>query len=233
MKNLSTFEKKLNLKFKNKDLFYQALIHRSYLNEHPTLKLGHNERLEFLGDAVLDLVVAEQLYQDFPHFSEGEMTRPRAALVCRNALSRMAKAIGLGDYLYLGKGEEAGGGRRNPANLAGAMEAVIAAIFLDRGLAVAGDFVLNLLDEEITKIISRGTAVDYKSRLQEIMQSSRQLTPAYRVVDAVGPDHDRRFTVEVTDGDTVLGRGSGRSKKLAEMDAARSALERLSAGFTP
>jgi len=155
------------------------------------------------------------------------MTKLRSALVCQDALARLARAIKLGGYLYLGKGEEASGGRRKPANLARALEAVIAAVFLDQGSAIARDFILNLLGEEITKVISQGARVDYKSRLQEIMQSRQQLTPVYRLVEAVGPDHNRRFTVEVMVGDTMLGRGLGKSKKLAEMAAARSALERL------
>jgi len=192
-----------------------------------------NERLEFLGDAVLGLVVAEKLYQDFPQFSEGEMTKLRTVLVRRETLARVARAIGLGDYLYLGKGEEASGGRRKPSNLAGALEAVIAAVFLDQGLPITRDFILRLFSEELERVVSRGVEVDYKSQLQELVQARQQPPPAYQVVEAVGPAHDRWFTVEVKIGDAVLGRGSGKSKKMAETEAACSALQRLSTNFTP
>ena len=232
MADLALLQQTLGILFSNLSLLEQALVHSSYINENPGLALASNERLEFLGDAVLDLVVAEQLYQDFPHFSEGEMTRLRAALVCRNTLSRMAKAIGLGDYLYLGKGEETSGGRRKPANLAGAFEAVIAAIFLDRDLATTRDCILRLINPELQKITSRRTIADYKSQLQELIQSRQQLTPTYHVIEISGPDHAREFTVEARIGDTVLGKGSGRNKKAAETEAARLALERLSTNFT-
>ena len=230
MADLTTLQQVLGVSLTDQSLLEQALVHSSYVNENPGFV--SNERLEFLGDAILGFVVAEKLYRDLPELSEGEMTKFRSALVCRNTLSRVARATKLGDYLYLGKGEEASGGRRKPANLAGALEAVIAAIFLDQSSIIARDFILNLLDEELNKVISQGMGVDYKSRLQEILQFRQQLTPAYRLVEAVGPDHDRRFTVEVIAGDTVLGRGSGKSKKLAEMEAARSALEQLSVDFT-
>ena len=160
------------------------------------------------------------------------MTKLRSALVRRDTLARMARAAQLGDFLYLGKGEEASGGRGKTANLAGALEAVIAATFLDQGEATTRNLILGLLGEELAGVVSQGIAVDYKSRLQELTQSKYQSTPAYRLVEAMGPDHDKRFTVEVMAGDKVLGRGTGKSKKLAEAEAARSALERLSTGFT-
>jgi len=217
----------LGVYFNNPSLLEQALVHSSYINENLDLAPTSNERLEFLGDAVLGLVVAEKLYQDLPDSTEGEMTKLRAALVRRDALARAARAIRLGDYLYLGKGEEASGGRRKPVNLAGALEAVIAAIFLDQGSATAKNFILRLFNKELQKVVSQGAGVDYKSQLQELIQAREQQTPAYYVIEAKGPDHDRRFTVEVRAGDTVLGRGSGKSKKEAETEAARSALERL------
>jgi len=222
----------MGVSFNDSSLLEQALVHSSYINENPSLAPTSNERLEFLGDAVLGLIVAERLYQDFPHSDEGEMTRLRAALVRRDTLARMARAIRLGDYLYLGKGEEASGGRRKTANLAGALEAVIAAIFLDQGSAITRDFILRLLNTELQKIASQGAGVDYKSQLQELIQAREQQAPGYHVVEAIGPDHDKRFTVEVRVGDTVLGRGSGKSKKAAETEAARSALEQLSTDFT-
>jgi ribonuclease-3 len=231
--DLAKLQPSLGVSFSDLSLLERALVHSSYINENPGFALASNERLEFLGDAVLDLIVAEKLYRDFPQFSEGEMTRLRAAVVRRETLARMARAIRLGDYLYLGKGEEASGGRRKPTNLAGALEAVIAAIFLDQGLTATKDFILRLFNEELERVVSRGAWVDYKSRLQELTQAKQQPTPVYQLVEAVGPAHDRRFTVEVKIGDTVLGTGSGKSKKIAETEAACSALQRLSTNFTP
>ncbi len=232
MADLAALQQTLGVSFNDASLLGQALVHSSYINENPGFALTSNERLEFLGDAVLGLIVAEKLYQDFPHLTEGEMTKLRAALVRRDTLARMARAIGLGDHLYLGKGEEASGGQDKPVNLAGAMEAVIAAIFLDRGLSTAGDFILKLLDIELQKAVSQGVEIDYKSELQELTQAREQQIPTYHVIEATGPDHDKRFTVEVRLGGTVLGRSSGKSKKAAESEAARSALEKLSNSFT-
>ena len=232
MADLDALQQTLGISFNDLSLLEGALVHSSYINENPSLAPASNERLEFLGDAVLGLIVAERLYQDFPHADEGEMTRLRAALIRRDTLARMARAIGLGDYLYLGKGEEASGGRRKPANLAGALEAVIAAIFLNQGSAITKDFILRLLNPELQKAVSQGAGVDHKSRLQELIQAKEQQTPVYRVVEAIGPDHDKWFTVEVMVGDTVLGRGSGKGKKAAETEAARSALKQLSTNFT-
>ena len=232
MADLAVLQQTLGISFNDPSLLEQALVHSSYVNENPGIAPASNERLEFLGDAVLGLVVAEKLYQDFPHSAEGEMTRLRAGLVRRDTLARVAKTIGLGDYLYLGRGEEASGGRRKPANLAGALEAMIAAVFLDQGLIAARDFTLRLFDEELQKVASLGGRVDYKSQLQELIQAREQQAPAYQLVEAMGPDHNRRFIIEVRAGDTVLGKGSGKSKKAAETEAARAALAQLSTSFT-
>lgn len=226
MPDFAALQQTLRVSFNNSSLLEQALVHSSYINENPSFALTSNERLEFLGDAVLSLIVAEKLYQDFPHFNEGEMTKLRAALVRRDTLARMARAISLGDYLYLGKGEEANGGRRKPANLAAALEAVIAAIFLDQGSSVTQDFILSLLATELESMVSQDAGIDYKSALQELIQSQEQQTPSYHVVATVGPDHDRTFTVEVRLGEAVLGTGSGKSKKTAETEAAHSALKK-------
>jgi ribonuclease-3 len=145
----------------------------------------------------------------------------------------MARAISLGNYLYLGRGEEASGGQHKPANLASALEAIIAAIFLDQGLAITRDFVLKAVSQELDKVLIRGAEADYKSQLQELIQARQQEKPTYKVIAVAGPDHDRTFTVEVRVGDNVLGRGSGKSKKAAEAEAARSALAQLSTNFTP
>lgn len=227
MADLAALQEILGVPFKDPSMLEQALVHSSYVNENPGLALTSNERLEFLGDAVLGSVIAEKLYHDLPSFTEGEMTKLRATLVCRDTLAQAARAIRLGDYLYLGKGEEASGGQHKPVNLAGALEAMIAAIYLDQGAATAKDFILRLFNKELQKVVSQGAEVNYKSQLQELIQAREQQTPAYHVIEATGPDHDRRFTVEVRVGDTVLGRGSGRSKKEAETEAARSALERI------
>lgn len=229
---LSALQQILGISFNDPSLLEQAMVHSSYINENPDFASVSNERLEFLGDAVLGSVITEKLYLDYPQFSEGEMTKLRSALVSRETLARIARNISLGNYLYLGKGEEASGGRNKLTNLAGALEAVIAAVFLDRGSAITRDFVLRLLSKELQKVVSQGVKTDYKSQLQELIQSKQQQTPTYYLVEAVGPVHDRRFTVEVRVGNTVLGRGSSKSKKAAETEAACSALEHLQNNFT-
>jgi len=230
--DLAALQQTLGISFNDTSLLEQALVHSSYINENPGFTLASNERLEFLGDAVLGQAVAEKLYQDFPHFTEGEMTKLRAALVRRDTLAHTARAIGLGDHLYLGKGEEASGGRHKPANLAAAMEAVIAAIFLDRGSSATQEFILRLLDTELENAVRKRIGADYKSELQELIQAKEQQIPTYHLVEATGPDHSKTFIVEVRLGEAVLGKGSGKSKKVAETEAARLALERLSTSFT-
>lgn len=229
---IATLERAIGVSFNKPVLLKQALVHSSYANENPDLAPASNERMEFLGDAVLGQVVAGKLYRDFPHLSEGEMTKLRAVLVRRDTLARIAGAIGLGNHLLLGKGEEASGGRDKPANLSCALEAVIAAIFLDQDSATTQECILRLFATELQKAVSLRKGIDYKSELQEIIQARKQEAPTYHVIEATGPDHDKRFTVEVTVGDNVLGRGSGKSKKLAEIEAAHSALKQLSANFT-
>jgi ribonuclease-3 len=230
--DLAALQKTLGIRFNDPSLLEQALVHTSYVNENVGITTS-NERLEFLGDAVLGFIIAGELYQRLPQSTEGDMTELRSSLVRGDALSRLAEAISLGDYLYLGKGEEASGGRLKPANLAGAMEAVIAAIFLDQGPNATRDFILKLMDKELNKILSQGIEPDYKSQLQELIQARHQQTPTYQVIEETGPDHDRMFSVEVRVGGTVLGRGSGKSKKSAEEEAARSALDQLPTDFTP
>lgn len=232
MSDIAVLQEVLGVSFNHLSLLEQSVVHSSYINENPGFIAGSNERLEFLGDAVLSFIIAERLYQEYPDFTEGEMTKARSGIVCRDTLARIAGSVGLGDYFYLGKGEEASGGRNKPANLEGAMEAVIAAIFLDSGLDITRDFVVKYFRKEIQKAINQGVDSDYKSRLQEILQSNRQLAPTYRLIEAVGPDHAKIFTVEVLAGDEVLGKGSGGSKKMAENEAARSALEQFFANFT-
>jgi ribonuclease-3 len=230
--DIAVLQKTLGVIFKQPALLERALVHSSCVNENPSLFPVPNERLEFLGDAVLDFIVAARLYREFADMPEGEMTRLRAALVRRETLARIARDIGLGDFLYLGKGEESSGGRDKAPNLAGALEAVIAAVFLDRGLAVTDRMVVRLLGEEWSKVINRDTGIDYKSRLQELAQSRYQLAPIYRLAAETGPAHEKSFTVEVLVERQVMGRGTGRSKKLAETAAARAALEKLAPTFT-
>ncbi|MFC1949012.1 ribonuclease III [Chloroflexota bacterium] len=232
MSDLAALQKNLGVIFKDASLLEQALTHSSYINENPGSALPSNERLEFLGDAVLGLIVSEKLYRDYPHLTEGGMTKLRSALVRQETLARIARIIGLGDYLYMGRGEEASGGRQKPANLACALEAVIAAIFKDRGQSGAMEFILKSFNAELEKAVNQGMRTDYKSELQELTQSREQQAPAYHLIEATGPDHGKIFTVEVRLGKTVLGRGSGKSKKAAETEAARTALERLSTSFT-
>lgn len=227
MADFDTLQSVLGVQFEDVSLLKQALVHRSYLNENPGFELASNERLEFLGDALVGLVVANKLYRQFPELQEGELTRLRSNLVRKETLAHLAVSLGLGDYLYLGKGEELSGGRERESNLARGFEAVVGAIFVDRGFAEARDFVLRKLGEELERVIWDESAVDYKSALQQFTQSKLQLTPIYRTMSEVGPHHEREFTVEVLVGGKVIGRGEGRSKQVAEKEAAHAALESL------
>jgi ribonuclease-3 len=220
-------QKILGVPFQQQELLTQALTHSSYANENPGTAPASNERLEFLGDAILGLIVAENLFLDFPAMAEGEMTRLRSILVKQETLARVAESIDLGDYLFLGKGEESSGGREKPANLARALEALIAAVYLDHGFPVTEQFVLEILDAELLRTLYQGTIIDYKSQLQEMLQAKAQQTPVYVLIETSGPDHDKKFTVEVKLGNDVLAAGIGRSKKKAETEAARIALEKL------
>ena len=217
----------LGVVFEDVTHLQQSLVHRSFLNEVDDRPLSSNERLEFLGDALLGHVVAERLYCEFPDFSEGDLTKVRSALVRTETLARIARSLNLGDYLYLGKGEAESGGRRRQRNLACALEAVIGAVLVDQGFNVAREFVLRILANELERATEEKLGKDPKSRLQEVVQAEQRLTPVYRTDDATGPDHDRIFVVDVFAGETFLGRGSGRSKRAAEQEAARAALKTL------
>ena len=232
MSDLNVLQNTIGVTFKDISLLEQALVHSSYKNENPQITYTSNERLEFLGDAVVGLIIADILYRDHPDFSEGQMTKLRASLVRRETLAGIARDINLGDHLYLGKGEELSGGRNKQANLASAMEALIAAVFLDRGITGARKFIHRTFKTALKKSVNASTIKDYKSELQELLQSVRQQTPTYHVVRTTGPDHGKIFTVEVRLNNTVLGQGSGKSKKAAEAEAARLALKNLPAHFT-
>ncbi len=232
MPDIAEFQKILGVSFKKPALLEQALVHSSYINENPAYTLGHNERLEFLGDAVLNFIVADKLYREFPDLSEGRMTRLRAVLVRGDTLAKIARNIRLGDFLFMGKGEEASGGRNKAPNLAGALEAVIAAVYLDLGVRAATKLVHGLLAEDWQKLTSLEADIDYKSKLQEFTQSKYRSTPVYRLVSETGPDHNKVFRIKVIVNDKALAVAKGKSKKLAETEAARLALQKLTDDFT-
>ena len=220
-------QKNLGISFRQESLLEQAFAHLSYLNENPDFARPSNERLEFLGDAILNFIVAEKLYEEFPKIPEGELTEIRASLVCRDTLAELASSLKLGDCLLLGRGEEANGGRMKASNLANAMEALIGALYLDQGLARARRFILRQLKPELKKIKAGKKTPNYKALVQEFIQGQRRPTPVYRLVEATGPDHSKQFTVEILVEGEALGRGTGKSKKTAESQAARVAWEKL------
>ena len=223
----SDFEAVSGLMFADHSLLQRALTHRSYLNEHPEFALEDNERLEFLGDAVLDFFIGEYLYHRFPEMREGRLTSLRAALVCEETLARFARQLNLGDYLLMGHGEVESGGRERPAVLCAAFEALIGALYLDQGMKAVSEFVLRLVEPEAARILAYDLDKDPKSLLQELSQGEMQLTPTYRTMAVRGPDHAREFTVEALIGGRVYGRGVGRSKRAAAQEAARQALRTL------
>lgn len=221
-------EKILGLSFRDRDLLRQALAHRSYLNEQDGSSLDSYERMEFLGDAVLELVVSNELYQRLPHLNEGELTKARAALVCRESLSQLAQTLSLGEFLLLGKGEEAAGGRQRESLLAAVFEAVVAAIYLDQGYDQARRFILSTLTEQLDEVCRRGAPPENpKSQLQEYFQGLGRPSPRYRLVSAEGPDHSPVFTIEAVVEDQVVGTGQGGKKAEAERSAALDALGRV------
>lgn len=222
MSKIGTLEEKIGYKFKNKNLIEQALSHSSYANERKQPG-GSNERLEFLGDSVLSIVVSDFLYKNL-NVAEGELTKMRASLVCEKSLHIFAKQINLGDYLHLGKGEENTGGRERPSILADAFEAVIAAIYLDGGMEAAARHILHFMPEDIHHFVKPAFS-DFKTVLQEIVQKNPEEKVEYVLIGEEGPDHNKRFVVEVRLNSQVIGKGSGRSKKEAEQLAAKEALE--------
>lgn len=213
--------------FKNPHLKQAAFIHRSYLNENPKSKLVSNERLEFLGDAVLSFLVSEYLYKKFTFYKEGELTSVRSALVRTESLAAMAKSLDLGKHLKLSRGEEDGGGRDNPSILANTAEALIGALYLDQGLKAVKLFLEQNLLSGLEQIIKTEAYRDAKSTLQEIMQERKQISPSYKLLKSEGPDHDKVFEIGVFLGNQLLGTGKGKSKQKAEQEAARVALENL------
>ncbi len=226
-KNLKKLEKILKISFTDQGLLKQALIHRSYLNESGKKDLNSNERLEFLGDAVLELWTTKELFDNFPNLPEGILTNIRAAVVCTVSLAEEARKIGLGGYLFLSKGEEKTGGRSNPSLLANTYEAVIGAIYLDQGWKKTSDFLKQKLEDKLMRLGREGDIKDAKTLLQEMVQDKLKITPTYEVLNQTGPDHNKTFTAGVFFDDRKIAVGKGKSKRLAEESAAQSALTKL------
>jgi len=224
---LNKFSAKLSVQFTNINLLHQALTHTSYANECKSSIIMHNERLEFLGDAVLDLVVSKYLFCQLPNLPEGELTKARAVVVCEPALARCGARLGIGEYLFLGKGEASSGGRERTSIIADAFEAIIGAIYLDSGFDHAAAFVLAQLKTDLL-VVERGEYVkDYKTLLQEVVQKNNDSKILYEIIEESGPDHHKMFKVAVVVNAKQLGIGLGRSKKEAEQLAANQALIKL------
>lgn len=223
--DFAELEKKIGFKFINTDLIKQAFTHRSYINENRDSVLGHNERLEFLGDAVLELVATDFLYRKFPEKNEGDLTSLRSALVNTNAISDTASELGFNEYLLLSKGESKDLGRARQYILANTFESFIGAVYLDSGYDNAAKFISDFLLVKIDEIIKTGSWVDAKSKLQEVIQEKAGLTPTYNTVAEIGPDHDKTFKVMLCYGGVQIAEGEGKSKQEAEQDAARKVLQ--------
>ncbi|OGZ58624.1 MAG: ribonuclease III [Candidatus Spechtbacteria bacterium RIFCSPHIGHO2_02_FULL_43_15b] len=224
MKDLSSLEESLGVKFNEKDLLLQGLTHRSYINENPQFRLSHNERLEFLGDAVLELVVTKYLYGNYTN-PEGELTSWRAALVNSKMLAQIAKNIGINDFLFLSRGEAKDMGRAREYILANAMEAIIGAIYLDQGFEGADEFVCREIVPYLPEIIEKKLYKDPKSRFQEEAQERVNVTPTYEVLDEWGPDHEKHFVIGVFLDKDMVAKGEGSSKQEAQESAASNGLE--------
>ena len=224
MKDFSKIEKKLGLNFKNKDLLRQAFCHRSYLNENPKSGLENNERLEFLGDAVLELVITGYLYKNYKE-SEGQLTNWRAALVNSQSLAEIAEELGFNDYILLSRGEAKDTGKARQSILANAFEAFLGALYLDQGLRPVRNFIEKYLIKKLSYIIENGLFRDAKSFFQEMAQKEIRITPEYKVLEERGPDHAKHFTIGVFLEDKLIATGAGSSKQEAEEEAARNALE--------
>jgi ribonuclease-3 len=224
-KNLNEFAEKIGVEFKNIKTLERAFVHRSYINENGKSGLEHNERLEFLGDAVLELSVTDFLFNKFKNKNEGDLTAHRAALVNAVTLSEIALELGMNEYLFLSKGESKDVGRARQSILADAYEAVIGAIYLEHGYEEANKFIIKYLLSKTDEVVHRGLLKDAKSKVQEKSQEIYGLTPKYRVMKEVGPDHDKKFLVAIYFGNELVGEGEGKSKQEAEQVAAQSALK--------
>ena len=226
--DLTKLEKRLEIVFQNKDLIKQALVHRSYLNEHPDFPLGHNERLEFLGDAVLEIVVTEFLYLNFPSTPEGDLTNWRASLVNAKMLYKIAAELNIEECLYLSKGETRDKNKKSRQFiLANAVEAIIGATYLDQGIDTAKKFILKNVVTKLDDILKNQKYLDPKSRLQEKAQEQKGITPHYQILDEVGPDHAKIFTVGLYLGEDLVITGKGSSKQEAQVEAAAAGLKKM------
>jgi len=230
--NIDNLINKLGINFENKDLLLTALTHRSYQNEHKGIKADNNERLEFLGDAVLELIVTEYLYNKFPHLPEGDLTSFRSALVCTTSLAETAKALEFGEYLKMSVGEERTGGREKDYLLANSFEAVLGAIYLDKGYEVCKSYVHKNLVPKLEEIIENRLDINSKTKFQEVAQAKWGFTPEYRVINEEGPDHEKTFTIAVYVDEKKYGIGVGPSKQKAEEEAAKEALKESSPDST-
>jgi ribonuclease-3 len=230
MANSANLERNLGIQFTDKSLLQRALTHRSYLNEHPGFPFEDNERLEFLGDAVLDFVTGEYLYHRYPELREGQLTSLRSVLVRRETLARFALQFDLGHYLMMGRGEAETGGRERPAILCASFEALVGALYLDQGLDRVRTFVGPFIEPVVARTLREESDKDAKSRLQELVQGRLRRTPRYLTIDETGPDHAKVFTIQVLVNGEVYGQGSGLSKQQAAQSAAQDALERLASG---
>jgi len=208
-------------------LFHQALTHTSFANEAKGMTVEHNERLEFLGDAVLDIIISEYLFRTFPEMTEGNLTKARAHIVCEQALACLAGKIHLGDYLLLGKGEDLSGGRKRTSILADAIEAIIGAVYIDQGMKTASEFVLTLFMRDLEMLVGGNYGRDYKTWFQEVVQKDNDTRIVYEVVGEQGPDHNKVFQVAVYVNGLLHGTGTGKNKKEAEQQAALQALSKL------
>jgi len=224
-KSFSDLEKTLKVKFKDQLLLRQALVHRSYLNENPKFELDHNERLEFLGDAVMELIVTEHLYRTYPN-PEGDLTNWRSALVNSRMIAQVARRLGFEEFLFLSRGEAKDTGRARDYILGNSFEAVTGAMYLDQGFAAAETFIQRELLKELPAILENKTYLDPKSNLQEKAQELEHVTPQYKVIESFGPDHDKRFKVGVYLAKDLAGVGEGTSKQNAQLDAATDALRK-------
>jgi ribonuclease-3 len=223
---LRKLEKRLGVAFSDKAVLEQALTHRS-IQGQAEASSETNERLEFLGDAVLGLVIGDHLYQKFPDLTEGELTKMKAVIVSEVSLSETARKLGIGQFLLVAKGEDASGGRDRPSILADAMEAIIGAVYVDQGQEAAREFTVRILGDTMRSVHEKEYHKDYKTLLQEVLQERHKTPPLYNLADASGPDHEKTFVVEARFNDKILGVGTGKSKKEAEQSAAKEALENL------
>ena len=222
--DINKIEESIGYKFKNKDLLINALTHTSYAHEN---NKESNEKLEFLGDSILEFVSSKYIYNKYPNLQEGEMTKVRATVVCEESLYKIAKSHGFGEFLFLGRSEVKTGGKNRPAILADSVEAVIAAIYLDGGLQEADKFIIENLDKEIEKATKHVGDKDYKTVLQEKLQEHGEVKIEYEIINETGPDHDKYFEAQVKCNGKILAQGKGKSKKEAHMHATKKALENL------